>query len=537
MSDALKGRRRAGTVSPRPGSAAEPLHSFRQDAVHGSQDDEVLCHLGSLLDSVTTGIVSLDGESRIRVFNAAVEGIFGLSRQAVLGRPFSMIGSMFGADEYSLRTLWERLSDAVWAAGAALDLEYVLIRPKALKKIITYSVYPLGRSAWSLGNGVVIMLEDITRKKEMEEQISDARKRLQAVFDGITDGIQVVDSEFRVTAVNKSMMSLVGGPVIIGQRCYSGCGFQSGVCDDCPAVETLRSGQPAFVVKRISLARRGGQDRSDRILEISTFPLLDRGNRAVQVVEYIKDVTEKVRLAERLEHARRLAEVGETAARIAHEVRNPLNAITGAAHYLATEYPQDDVIQKFTSLIKRQSLRVDQVASDILHAAKPMRLNRTGVNLHAVLDQALGSLRQIIKQQGISLEKHYDQELPAVQADELQVEQALYNVLKNAVEAMSCGGILAVRTARGDADGWVRIVVQDTGCGIAPRDRERIFHAFFTTKPQGTGLGLSIVEGVLKNHGGEIGVEQPAEGGPRVVIRLPINGAGPGTGRTTMRAS
>ena len=71
--------------------------------------------------------------------------------------------------------------------------------------MISYSVYPLGRMAWSLGNGVVIMLEDITRRKEMEDQVSDARKRLLAVFDGITDGIQVVDGDFRITAVNKSM--------------------------------------------------------------------------------------------------------------------------------------------------------------------------------------------------------------------------------------------------------------------------------------------------------------------------------------------
>jgi len=150
-----------------------------------------------------------------------------------------------------------------------------------------------------------------------------------------------------------------------------------------------------------------------------------------------------------------------------------------------------------------------------------LRPDRTSVSIDGVVDQALGSLRGVLEEQEISLERKADASVPAIQADELQIEQAVYNVLKNAVEAMPGGGKLRVVTAWDQAEGRVRISIEDTGPGIQPEDRERIFHAFFTTKRQGTGLGLSIVEGVLKNHGGSIKVDQPGDQGTRITLSFP----------------
>jgi signal transduction histidine kinase len=313
----------------------------------------------------------------------------------------------------------------------------------------------------------------------------------------------------------------------VGHRCHAARFSSGGVCGDCPAVETFRTGQPASIIRRTGRAAPAGDGSGERVLEISTFPLLDRGNRVLHAVEYISDITDRVRLAERLEHARRLAVLGEMAARVAHEVRNPLNAITGAAHYLAAEYPDDETIQKFTSLIKRQSLRVDQVASDILHAARPLRLSRTSVNVNGIVEQALGSLRTMIEGERISVDCSLASTVPSILADEFQIEQVVYNILRNAVEAMPDGGTLSVATADDAGQGSVRITVQDTGTGIAPANRERIFETFFTTKSRGTGLGLSIVEGVLKNHGGAISVEQPERGGTRITVGLPVGRATP----------
>ncbi len=483
----------------------------------------MLRHMSRLLDSVTTGIISVDGTGRVRVFNAACEKLFSLPRSKVIGRPFAEIGQSMSADALGCRTFWERLSDAIWAAGAALELEYDLLQKTGARKTISYSVYPLGRMAWSLGNGVVIMLEDVTRKKEMEDQISDARKKLLAVFEGITDGIQVVDCDFRITAVNKSMAALLGRDILTGTRCYESCMPRAVKCVECPAEETFRTGQPAFVTKKLLRAGVSALEERERCVEISTFPLLDRGNRVVQIVEYIKDVTEKVRLAQRLEQSRRLAELGEMAARVAHEVRNPLNAITGAAHFLSSEYTGDETLQKFMSLIKRQAIRVNRVASDLLFVSKPLRTRLASVNVNAVLDQSLDSLCEQLRDQNIRVVHDLAPDLPPIEADELQLEQAFQNLLRNAVEAMPDGGTLRLASVRSSADGRIEVLIQDTGPGIPEKDKERIFQSFFTTKIKGTGLGLTIVQQVLKNHRADIFVEQPPEGGTRILVHLPAS--------------
>lgn len=486
--------------------------------------DENLLHMSRLLDSVATAMISLDGEGRIKVFNAAAEKLFSLPRAVILGVPFREAGRIMSFEAHAHRALWERLSDAVWAAGAARDLEFDLTPRNGPGRVISYSVYTLGRPTWSIDKGVVIMLEDITRKKEMEDQISDARKRLQAVFDGITDGIQVIDSEFRITAVNKSMTALLGRTILVGEHCFKTCGFGVKLCEDCPAMTTFETGLPAFITKRLTSTRSVDADTGERVIEVSTFPLLDRGNRVVQVVEYIKDVTERVRLAERLEHSRRLAELGEMAARVAHEVRNPLNAITGAAHFLSTEYRDDETIGKFTSLINRQATRVNQVASDLLSFSRPMRLRLGDVNINGVLEQALDSLLEQARGQGITAEINLFPDIPLIKADEFQIEQALLNIVRNAVEAMPGGGTLRVNTAVSDGGRCVDVLIQDTGQGIPDSDRSRIFQSFFTTKIKGTGLGLTIVQRVLKHHGGDISLEQPDGGGTRVLVRLPVTG-------------
>ncbi len=264
-----------------------------------------------------------------------------------------------------------------------------------------------------------------------------------------TDGIQVVDEDFRVTAVNESVNSLAARPIQIGARCYEACFSGAGRCEPC-------------------------------------------------------------------------AELGEMAARIAHEVRNPLNAITGAAHFLASEFPESDTIQNFTSLIKRQSTRVDRVASDLLSASKPLRLTKTSVRLNDAVEQAMAFLCEQVYRQGVKVESRLSSALPLIQADELQIEQALHNIIKNAVEAMPSGGTLRLGTEPISGGAWVMATVEDSGAGISEEDRERIFHSFYTTKLKGTGLGLSIVEGVLKNHCGKILIERGTDSGARVIICLPV---------------
>lgn len=482
--------------------------------------EEMLTHLGRLIDSVASGIISLDRTGRIRIFNQAAEVMLGLPRGAVIGLSLPEVARIISADSRGLRGFLERLSDAVWAAGAAIDIEYDMPLQYGARRIISYSVYPLGSRPWSVDDGVVIVFDDITRRKDMEDQVYDTKKKLQTVFDGITDGIQVVDNEFRVIAVNKSMSSLMGRNIQVGRHCYEACVFGMKICEDCPAEETFGSGRSTTITKHIQSLGAANSDGRERIVEITTFPLYDRGNRVVQVVEYVKDVTERVRLAERLEHSRRLAQIGEMAARVAHEVRNPLNAIIGAAHFLATEYADSDTARKFTDLIVRQATRVNQVASDLLSISRPQGIRLTDVNINAVIEQVLDAMCEQIKSQKIAVRTDIDTDIPLIRADVMQIEQAVQNLVRNAVEAMPEGGKLTITTKCAGDD--IIIKIEDSGPGIPKAERERVFQSFYTTKTRGTGLGLTIVRSVLERHGGGIEIEQPETSGTRVMVRLPI---------------
>ena len=137
------------------------------------------------------------------------------------------------------------------------------------------------------------------------------------------------------------------------------------------------------------------------------------------------------------------------------------------------------------------------------------------------MEQSLETLCAQMRAQSVTVQNGMTAQLPFIQADELQIEQAILNILKNAVEAMPDGGVLQVSTAAAGGGG-VNIRIQDSGHGIAEEDRERIFQSFFTTKIKGTGLGLAIVQRVVKNHGGDIHIEPPEEGGTRVLMRLPL---------------
>jgi signal transduction histidine kinase len=148
------------------------------------------------------------------------------------------------------------------------------------------------------------------------------------------------------------------------------------------------------------------------------------------------------------------------------------------------------------------------------------------VQINAVLDQALDSVCEQLRAEHINVILDMAPDIPTLQADEVQIEQAIQNLLRNAVEAMPGGGTLRISSTLSPNNSTVEIRIQDTGHGIAEQDRERIFQSFFTTKIRGTGLGLTIVQRVLKNHGGEITLEQPEKGGTLVLVQLPVQAPG-----------
>lgn len=224
-----------------------------------------------------------------------------------------------------------------------------------------------------------------------------------------------------------------------------------------------------------------------------------------------------------LRRAERLATVGRISAQITHEIRNPLNAIGLNAELLeeellATPSARREAVQLLQA-ISREVDRLNGVAEEYLRFAKPPRLEAARQDLAEILGSLLDFLAPELAAAHIEVRREIPSGLPAVRGDAGQLRAVFLNLLRNSREAMPGGGTVAVRIRR--TDSAVEVEVGDTGGGIPPGDRTRIFEAFYSTKEHGTGLGLAFAHQVVKEHGGTIRCESEVGRGTTFTIRLP----------------
>lgn len=212
---------------------------------------------------------------------------------------------------------------------------------------------------------------------------------------------------------------------------------------------------------------------------------------------------------------------------IAHEIKNPLGGIKGAAQLLS-DNAQNEGIDEYVSLIIRETDRLNSILRDYLTICKKPSLHP--VNIHEVMEQALAIMNIPVMKAGITLKRIYDPSLPMIQGDEAKLLQVFLNIIKNAVEAMKKGGNLEIRTSpskesvidHGKIKRWVLISIKDTGKGIPEKDLKNIFLPFYTKKKSGTGIGLALTKKVIKDHGGFIKVESQINRGTVFHLYMPF---------------
>jgi two-component system sensor histidine kinase PilS (NtrC family) len=329
----------------------------------------------------------------------------------------------------------------------------------------------------------------------------------------LTSGLVTLDLGGRITSVNEAACDILGIPsaMLLGAM----------IGDHVPPLGAVLSGLgPSGMLRRgeITAVR---PDAAVRNLGISAAPLSDHAGQVVGRVLHFQDLTELRRMQLKVERAERLASIGRLAAGIAHEIRNPLASISGSMEMLKTSPGADEDSRQLMEIAVREVDRLNALITDLLDYARPKTEDRQRLDLGEQATEIARAFNQEHRA-GITLVLDAPHGI-SVEAAAGQLRQVLWNLIRNAAEAMPSGGEIRLQVSNESA--FAVLTVGDTGAGIPKTHFERIFEPFYSTKSGGTGLGLATVARIVDDHRGNIDVDSEPGRGTVFTVRFPAHAA------------
>ena len=358
--------------------------------------------------------------------------------------------------------------------------------------------------------------------KELEA-LSALANYTDNILTSIAAGVLTLDRDGRVLTWNKAAEDIIGIPAdeavgghfleVVGRIGISSADKQRvlGAIN-----RVLETGQTYVGYKQ----EYRTVEKETLYMNMNVSQLRDHVGEMLGLVIIVEDVTKEVRMENEMRRISELAAIGQLAASVAHELRNPLSSIKGAAQYLRKEYDDHGSVREFLDIIIDEVNVLNKVTTEFLDFARPIKLNLRETDINDVIFRTLQFMQLDITKQNVVVEQSLAYDIPRTMADDKQLEQVFRNMILNSLQAMPDGGKLAVST-RAFRDG-VRVVIADSGVGIPEDALDQVFVPFFTTRTKGTGLGLSVVQKIIDNHGGKVSVRSAVGEGTTFEIFLPV---------------
>lgn len=348
------------------------------------------------------------------------------------------------------------------------------------------------------------------------------------VIDSVGDGVIVLDRLETVTLINPAAQEITG----ISRRQAEGHLFREIFAGEHILREmvdkTTATGMTISDYENIALARGGHVTP----VSATTSPLLQDDGEQIGTILVLRDLTNIRELERAVRQVDRLSTLGTLAAGLAHEVKNPLGGIKGAAQLLERELPEASELHEYTRVMIREVQRVNRIVEELLELASPRRLQPTKVNLHKILGDILILQKRGVEEKTVTFQQQFDPSIPPILGDEALLTQLFLNLIKNAVEAVGESGLVRVTsrvladysmTQKGERRArLVAVEISDDGPGIPKEEMEHLFTPFYSTKPKGTGLGLAICHKIVSEHRGMIKVDSDAGYGTTFTVMLPL---------------
>ena len=349
----------------------------------------------------------------------------------------------------------------------------------------------------------------------------------ETVIDSVGDGVIVVGTDGTITLYNPAAEEITG----FSRRQALGNSFEKLFSLETTLLEmvtkTIRTGITISDHENVVVRSTG----KITPVAVTCYPLMLSTGENIGAILTLKDITYIRELEAAVRQADRLSTLGTLAAGLAHEVKNPLGGIKGAAQLLERELTVDSDLRGYTRVMIRETERIDRIIRELLDLASPRGLKLRPVNLHKVLGDILLLQKQAVGNRDISFIKQFDPSIPDIMADEEMVTRLLLNLIRNAIDAMGESGCLTVvsrvlsdyhMSQNERRSRMVVIEVCDDGPGIPPEDLENIWTPFFSNKSGGTGLGLTICHKIVAEHRGMIKVESDQGHGTKFTVLLPL---------------